>query len=117
MTNYVLNWSILEACELVLALPENMPTPEPLLRRIYKGNGYRLMNSPVPRQWRVTIKTTAKHDDGTEHTHTMYFNPDSKVMLRTLIDLIKDRWIDTADADLAGLTAVSAIATARCVVK
>lgn len=103
-----LHWEIISACDLVSSLPENMPTPKALLSRIYSGSGYKYMHTPKPRNWRVSIVTKAKHDDGTEHTHRMTYAPDGKLMLSQLMNMIKHAWIDTVDKDLADCTAISA---------
>jgi hypothetical protein len=108
-----LKWEILSACELVQSLPPNTPTPKPLLQRIYSGSGYKYMHTPKPRQWRVSIVTKARADDGTVHTHKMSYAPDSKVMLSQLINMIKHAWVDTVDKDLVDCTAISAHATAE----
>lgn len=108
-----LKWEILTSAELVGNLPANMPTPKPLLDRIYSGTGMRYMHTPKPRKWCVRIVTKAKADDGTIHTHKMTYQPDSKVMLSQLMNMIKNAWVDTVDQDLADCTAISAHATAE----
>jgi hypothetical protein len=116
MKLFTLNWSILKAAELVGNLPDHMPTPKPLLKRIYSGNGMRLMDSSKPRKWSITITTKAKSDDGEIHTHIMRFKPDTAMFLSELINAVKHAWIDEADKDLADLTAIEALAVARCTV-
>ncbi len=115
-TLYQLNWEILSAADLVGDLPPNMPTPKPLLRKIYSGNGMRLMDSPKPRQWTVTIETKAQADSGEIHTHTLRFQPSEPVYFSSLMDVVKHKWIDDCDNDLADMVAISAHAVARCLI-
>ena len=117
MKKYELKWEILSAAELVDSLPENMPVPQIILNKIYKGTAMRLfVGTPVPRKWEITIVTKAQADNGELHTHTMSFKPDQKVGLHALMEHIKNVWIAECDKDLAGMTALSAHATARCFV-
>lgn len=116
-TLYTLTWEILEAAELVSALPGEAPVPKSMLYRIYKGNGLRLFEShTVPRNWSVEIVTQAKADNGEMHSLKMSFKPDGKVSLTGLVNHIKGMWIDECDKVLAGMTAIRADATARCMV-
>lgn len=114
---YELKWEILSSAELILTLPANAPVPREMMFRIYSGNGLQLMlNNAVPRKWGVTIETKAKHDNGEIHTLKLSYKPDSEMYLSELINGVKSAWFDDCDTALAGMTAISAHAVARCLI-
>lgn len=105
-------WEIITSSELVLKLPEGMPVPPALIKRIYSGSGMRYMETPVPRKFTVSIVTKAIAPNGDEHTHRMTYITKEKVMLSQLMNHVKGPWLDRVDEDLKGFNAVSAHARA-----
>lgn len=90
---YTLNWEILSAAEIIMALPDAAPVPKEMLYRIYSGNAMRLFES---------------------HILHMHFKPDQKVSLSGLVNYIKHQWLDECDRVLFDMTAIEAKAVARC---
>lgn len=110
----VAEWEILRACEIV---EQYKVITEHALARIYSGNAVRMIYSRQVKSeqlWGLTIKTTAKADNGEIHTHDLSFKFDAPMSLRSMVDSVKRLWLDAVDEDLKGMTCLRADAVARC---
>lgn len=125
-------WEIISTAEYVEELERDVNNADMLA--IYQGNFVPLMldeRTSRKQIWNVSIITVAEHEDGTRHTHEMEWSMDKPMTMKEVLDgakhvkVIRDgikvrwkglakEWTSTVDEDLAGLTAISAWATASC---
>ena len=110
----VAEWEILEACEII---EEYKDVTQHALSRIYSGNAVRMIYSGRVKslqKWSLNIVTTAKAEDESIHTHELNFKFDDAMSLRSMVDSVKQLWLDAVDEDLKGMTCLRADAVARC---
>ncbi|WP_151960871.1 hypothetical protein [Acinetobacter bereziniae] len=126
-------WEIMSTAEYVESIDRDVNDDD--LKLIYQGSFVPLLLSHrVERKqiWTVSIRTTAKADDGTLHEHEMEWQFNKPMSIKEVINGAKHikvdqggikvrwsgvskQWLDAVDHDLKDLTAVSAWATASCV--